>query len=255
MQAISWSSGPTPPGVDGFGVTSGPVHSGFEPAERTSPSGRRSLRRTSTGAGNSGRVTTVTPLGGTTSVGAQVGPSGAASSGGGRPGPTQQRHDLATGSSRIEPLRRAGRFGRVIRHSQAAAFGQTPHPVSATRAERGACKRNRPSGHARFGARRARRAASQSSASVDGRPITSVGGRTVGHDQGGPSVWGASKGAAGASAPMVLAPRTWFSLLEHGVHPSSERWWPRHRCLGSVRLTCQRLPTRVDSSTGPSARR
>ena len=121
---------------------------------------------------------------------------------------------LETGSSRIEPRRHAGRFGRVICHSQVEVFRPRPHPVSATRAESGACKRNRPSGHACFGARRARRAASQSATSVGGRLTTSVEGRTKGHDQGDWTYRGASRGAAGVSASGGACTKSTVRLAE-----------------------------------------
>jgi len=122
----------------GSALVSDPVRGGFEPAAMHEPLGaavtsvnvnRRRKRRASHGGD---------ALGGTTSVGAQVEPSGAADFGGGRPGPVQRRNYLATGSSRIEPRRHAGRFGRVIRHTLVVVFGPTPDPVSATRAESGA---------------------------------------------------------------------------------------------------------------------
>jgi hypothetical protein len=172
----AWASGPTPPGVDGVAFMSARVRRGFEPAATHQPFGAAKatadvIRTRKRWVCHDGGA-----LGETTLVGSQVEPSGAANSGMERPGAVQQRLNLETGSSRIEPRRHAGRFGRVTCHSQVEVFGPRPDPVSAARAESGACKRDRPSGQAYLGARRVRRAASRSTTSVDGRPNTSVGG-------------------------------------------------------------------------------
>jgi len=172
----SWASGPTPPGVDGVAFVSARVRRGFEPTATHQPLGAAKasadvIRTRKRWVCHDGGA-----LGETTSVGSQVGPSGAANSGTERPGAVQQRLNLETGSSRIEPRRHAGRFGRMTCQPQVEVFGPRPDPVSAARAESGACKRRRPSGQAHLGASRVRRAASRSATSVDGRPNTSVGG-------------------------------------------------------------------------------
>jgi len=77
----------------------------------------------------------------------------------------------------------------------------------------------------------------------------------MGHDQGGPSDRGASQGAVEVSASNGARTNNAIQLAGSWGTPLFGEVVAEASSLGSVRLTCQRLPTHVNLFTWPSARR